>query len=210
MHMHHARAPPPLRSAACTDSPPGATVRCAWPCLRAYPSREYRPCRRTRDASFGRCSTRTATPFSGWCASLSQCFAPSPWQVLDEDGDTPPLLSPIDAPPPFGLKYRLGAGITLYLVLVQYVFWGFLLVRRRRSPSGHMTAAVLDPKLSSRSKIEQQQQQQIFPNTALPHGPIELNRAGGRHRPAQRRRQRQRRRPHRHRPRLSGHDLFAR
>ena len=58
-------------------------------------------------------------------------------QVLDEDGDTPPLLSPIDAPPPFGLKYRLGAGITLYLVLVQYVFWGFLLARRRRRRDHH-------------------------------------------------------------------------
>ena len=48
-------------------------------------------------------------------------------QVLDEDGEKPSILAPLDAPPPLGLKYLLGSGITLYLKLMGGCALGFLL-----------------------------------------------------------------------------------
>lgn len=47
-------------------------------------------------------------------------------KVLNEDGETPSLLSRLDAPPPEGLKYRLGSGITLYLQFQEVMVYGFL------------------------------------------------------------------------------------
>ena len=48
-------------------------------------------------------------------------------KVLDEYGEKPSLFAPLDAPPPLGLKYLLGSGITLYLKLMGGCAFGFLL-----------------------------------------------------------------------------------
>jgi hypothetical protein len=46
-------------------------------------------------------------------------------KLIDPDGDAFPLLEPLSGVPPRGLKFSLGAGLTLYLELISTLAAGF-------------------------------------------------------------------------------------